>query len=68
MLRQKKAAGKKTIVLSKAKKIKDVKEKKPRLDFEIVGEGDEKSEKPELDVDEKKPVVGKKLMVIVIFN
>lgn len=67
VLKQKKAEGKKAIVLSRAKKIKDVKIKKPKLDFEIVGsEGDLK---PQIEYeDEKKPNLGKKLMVVVAWN
>lgn len=67
VLKQKKAEGKKVIVLSKAKKIKDVKIKKPKLDFEIVGsEGDLK---PQIEYeDEKIPILGKKLMVVIAWN
>ena len=62
VLKQTKPAGKKAIVLSRAKKIQDVKEKKPKedLDFEIVGV---ENPVPDDEVDEKKPIVGKKLMV-----
>lgn len=64
VLKYKKSLNKKTIVLSKAKKIKDIKPKKPKLDFEIVGEL--KEEKSDLDeIEDKKPILEKKLMVIV---
>lgn len=63
ILKTKKTHNKKTIVLSKAKKIKDVKPKKAKPDFEIVGAENQENEKPIDELEEKKPIVGKKLMV-----
>ncbi|XP_065205531.1 RRP15-like protein [Planococcus citri] len=61
ILRSKKSLNKKAIVLSKAKKIKDVKPKKVELDFEIVGAENEENEKPNLDeLDDKKNVFNRK--------
>ncbi|XP_065201033.1 RRP15-like protein isoform X2 [Planococcus citri] len=61
ILRSKKSLNKKTIVLSKAKKIKDVKPKKVELDFEIVGAENEENEKPNVDeLDDKKNIFSRK--------
>lgn len=64
ILKSKKSLNKKPVVLSKAKKIKDVKEKKAKPDFEIVGAENEENEKPNIDeLEDKKPILGKKYMV-----
>ena len=62
ILKQKKPLGRKSVVLSKAKKIQDVKEKEPELDFEIVESG-----LPEVvhdDEDEEKPITLERKFVV----
>lgn len=65
VLHTKKSINKKAIILSKAKKIANVKEKKPKLDFEIVNEDTEVEPRDE-DVKEEKPDLKKKLLVIIL--
>lgn len=64
ILRTKKPTNRKAIVLSKAKKIKDVKPKKVELDFEIVGAENEENVKPNADeLDDKAKIFSKKSTV-----
>lgn len=60
----KKSVNKKAIILSKAKKMANVKEKKPKLDFEIVNECPEADQQDE-DIKEEKPDLKKKLLVTI---
>lgn len=64
VLHAKKSVNKKAIVLSKAKKIANVTEKKPKLDFEIVNEGTEADPLDE-DIKEEKPDLKKKFLVTI---
>ncbi len=64
ILRSKKTAHKKGIVLSKAKKLSDVKEKKKvELDFEIVGATNQEQSDPD-EKEDKKPDTKKKFGVL----